>query len=112
MSFGLTRRQRQVFDFIRAKIEAHNVPPSYDEIKQAVGLKSKSSVARIIDELEERGAIRRLPGRSRSIEIVRQAMTVPSDLVDAIIRASIKTGRSREGVVREVVTLGLAALLR
>jgi hypothetical protein len=71
---GLTRKQAELFRFIKARIDATGVPPSFEEMKDAVNLRSKSGVARLIVGLEERGVIRRMPHRARAIEI---ASSVP-----------------------------------
>lgn len=71
---GMTPAQRDLLAFIASFIEAHDgVPPSFDEMKDALGLKSKSGIHRLILALEERGKIARLPNRARCIEIVRNA---------------------------------------
>jgi repressor LexA len=70
-TFGTTQKQRQLLDFLRAK--QGGVAPSYDEMKDALGLKSKSGVVRLVAALEERGLIRRLPFRKRSIVIAEAA---------------------------------------
>jgi len=65
---AMTARQKEVFDFIaKYTAEQGGVSPSFDEIKDYVGLRSKSGVHRIITALEERGLIRRLENRARSI---------------------------------------------
>ena len=67
----LTRKQMELLDFIRVRIEADGVPPSFDEMKEALDLKSKSGIHRLITALEERGFIRRLAHRARALEIVK-----------------------------------------
>ena len=67
---GLTSRQRDLFDFIRSYSTEHGVSPSYDEMWDAIGLASKSRVHDLVVALEERGFIRRLPNRVRSIAIL------------------------------------------
>jgi repressor LexA len=67
----LTRKQLELLDFIRIRMEADGVPPSFDEMKDALDLKSKSGIHRLITALEERGFIRRLPHRARALEIVK-----------------------------------------
>lgn len=67
---GLTAKQRELFDFIVRYADEHNrVTPSYDEMKDALGLVSKSGIHRLVTGLEERGHISRLPGYARSITI-------------------------------------------
>jgi len=61
----LTRKQHELFCFIQAKLEETGVSPSFEEMKEALDLKSKSGVHRLISALEERGFIRRLPNRAR-----------------------------------------------
>ena len=67
----LTRKQLELLDFIRVRMDVDGVPPSFDEMKDALGLKSKSGIHRLITALEERGFIRRLPHRARALEIVK-----------------------------------------
>ncbi|MCA3488662.1 MAG: transcriptional repressor LexA [Rhodobacter sp.] len=75
----LTRKQLELLDFIRVRMDAEGVPPSFDEMKEALDLRSKSGIHRLITALEERGFIRRLAHRARAIEIVRlpEAMERP-----------------------------------
>lgn len=67
----LTRKQLELLDFIRIRVESEGVPPSFDEMKDALDLKSKSGIHRLITALEERGFIRRLAHRARALEIVK-----------------------------------------
>ncbi len=67
----LTRKQLELLDFIRLRIDADGVSPSFDEMKDALDLKSKSGIHRLITALEERGFIRRLAHRARALEIVK-----------------------------------------
>ncbi len=75
----LTRKQLELLDFVRKRVEIDGVPPSFDEMKEALDLKSKSGIHRLITALEERGFIRRLAHRARAIEIVKlpEAMERP-----------------------------------
>lgn len=75
----LTRKQLELLDFIRQRIDADGVPPSFDEMKDALELKSKSGIHRLIIALEERGFIRRLAHRARALEILKlpEAMDRP-----------------------------------
>jgi repressor LexA len=75
----LTRKQLELLDFIRTRMDAEGVPPSFDEMKEALDLRSKSGIHRLITALEERGFIRRLAHRARAIEIVKlpEAMERP-----------------------------------
>src|SRR5918998_894473 len=67
----LTRKQHELLRFIHERLRETGVPPSFDEMKDALDLKSKSGIHRLITALEERGFIRRLPNRARALEVVR-----------------------------------------
>lgn len=67
----LTRKQHELLMFIHERMKESGVPPSFDEMKDALDLKSKSGIHRLITALEERGFIRRLPNRARAMEVVR-----------------------------------------
>lgn len=67
----LTKKQLQLLNFIHARTQVNGVSPSFDEMKEALDLKSKSGIHRLITALEERGFIRRLAHRARAIEILR-----------------------------------------
>ena len=69
----LTKKQRELLQFIQERLGETGISPSYDEMKEALGLKSKSGVHRLITGLEERGFIRRLPHRARALDIMRLA---------------------------------------
>ena len=75
----LTRKQLELLDFIRVRMDVDGVPPSFDEMKEALDLRSKSGIHRLITALEERGFIRRLAHRARAMEIVKlpEAMERP-----------------------------------
>ena len=75
----LTRKQLELLDFIKTRMDADGVPPSFDEMKEALDLRSKSGIHRLITALEERGFIRRLAHRARALEIVKlpEAMEKP-----------------------------------
>ena len=67
----LTRKQLDLLRFIQNRVQECGVPPSFDEMKDALDLKSKSGIHRLITALEERGFLRRLPNRARAIEVIR-----------------------------------------
>jgi repressor LexA len=67
----LTRKQHELLMFINQRLKEAGIPPSFDEMKDALDLRSKSGIHRLIKALEERGFIRRLPNRARAIEVVR-----------------------------------------
>jgi repressor LexA len=81
----LTRKQLELLRFIHERLKEAGVPPSFDEMKDALDLRSKSGIHRLISALEERGFIRRLPNRARAIEVIR--------LPDAVAHGV--SGRSR-----------------
>jgi repressor LexA len=68
----LTRKQLELLRFIHERLTETGVPPSFDEMKDALDLRSKSGIHRLITALEERGFIRRLPNRARAIEVIKQ----------------------------------------
>ena len=80
----LTRKQHELIRFIQARLEESGVSPSFEEMKEALDLKSKSGVHRLISALEERGFIRRLPNRARALEVLKQ----PEDVVTKAPRAA------------------------
>lgn len=67
----LTKKQHQLLLFIKERLDTVGVAPSFDEMKEALDLKSKSGIHRLISALEERGFIRRLPHRARALEILK-----------------------------------------
>jgi len=67
----LTRKQHELLTFINQRLAATGIAPSFDEMKDALNLRSKSGIHRLISGLEERGFIRRLPHRARALEVVR-----------------------------------------
>ncbi|WP_108661649.1 transcriptional repressor LexA [Acuticoccus kandeliae] len=67
----LTKKQYDLLMFIHQRMSATGVPPSFEEMKDALDLKSKSGIHRLITALEERGFIRRLPNRARALEVLR-----------------------------------------
>ena len=67
----LTRKQHDLICFINERLEGTGVSPSFEEMKDALDLKSKSGVHRLISALEERGFIRRLPNRARALEVMK-----------------------------------------
>ncbi|MGE3148125.1 MAG: transcriptional repressor LexA [Pseudorhodoplanes sp.] len=67
----LTRKQFELLRFVHDRLKETGVPPSFDEMKDALDLRSKSGIHRLITALEERGFIRRLPNRARAIEVIK-----------------------------------------
>jgi repressor LexA len=76
----LTRKQHELLMFIQERLKESGVPPSFDEMKDALDLRSKSGIHRLIKALEERGFIRRLPNRARAVEVIR----LPESAVTAV----------------------------
>lgn len=74
----LTKKQHELLMLINKRLHEDGVSPSFEEMKEAVGLKSKSGIHRLISALEERGFIRRLPNRARALEVLR----MPEDAGD------------------------------
>src|ERR1700722_7706365 len=83
----LTRKQKELLLLIRDRMAVDGVPPSFDEMKEALALRSKSGIHRLITGLEERGFIKRLAHRARALEIIR----LPEDIEPA--EASKNSGR-------------------
>jgi repressor LexA len=76
----LTAKQRELLMFIDARLKESGISPSFDEMREALDLKSKSGVHRLISALEERGFIRRLPNRARALEVVKSADARPANV--------------------------------
>ena len=76
----LTPKQKELLMFIHERVKESGVPPSFDEMKDALDLKSKSGIHRLITALEERGFIRRLPHRARALEILKLPESVSQGL--------------------------------
>ena len=72
----LTKKQLELLIFLEKKITYSAIPPSFEEMKSALNLKSKSGIHRLISALEERGFLRRLPHRARSIEILKSYKSI------------------------------------
>ena len=85
----LTKKQIQLLEFIQARMARDGVPPSFDEMKLALDLRSKSGIHRLVTALEERGFIRRLPNRARAIEVIKlpEASTGSTTLASRISSA-------------------------
>ncbi len=77
----LTRKQYELLIFIHDRLRETGVPPSFEEMKDALDLKSKSGIHRLITSLEERGFIRRLPHRARALEVLRLPESMNSSIV-------------------------------
>ncbi len=92
----LTRKQHELLMFIHERIKEHGVSPSFDEMKEALDLASKSGIHRLITALEERGFVRRLAHRARALEVVR----MPEQAAPPTPRGAVKpfTPRGQAGL--------------
>ncbi len=97
----LTRKQYELLRFINERLKESGVPPSFDEMKDALDLRSKSGIHRLITALEERGFIRRLPNRARAIEVIKLPETAQAGL-----------GNGRRGFTPSVIEGNLGRVTR
>src|ERR1700749_1507425 len=88
----LTRKQAELLRFIHERLKEAGVPPSFDEMKDALDLRSKSGIHRLITALEERGFIRRLPNRARAIEVIKLPESVSHGVAAARARGFTPSG--------------------
>ena len=79
----LTRKQLELLMFVHERLKETGIPPSFDEMKDALDLRSKSGIHRLIKALEERGFIKRLPNRARALEVIRLPENMQSSLAPA-----------------------------
>ncbi len=84
----LTQKQKDLLLLIDRKIKASGVPPSYDEMKDALGLASKSGIHRLITALEERGFLRRLPNKARALEVLKLPTAPAHSIIDTPVTAA------------------------
>ena len=91
----LTRKQLDLLDFIKKRMVRDGVPPSFDEMKEALDLRSKSGIHRLITALEERGFIRRLAHRARAIEIVKLPEALGGESDDGFAPRVIEGGAAK-----------------
>ena len=103
----LTRKQNELLMFINKRLNDDGVSPSFDEMKEALRLKSKSGIHRLITGLEERGFLRRLPHRARALQVLKlpEAAALPAPNVTPLLdsRRSMGMAESREGFVPQIV---------
>ena len=100
----LTRKQAELLRFIHERLKEAGVPPSFDEMKDALDLRSKSGIHRLITALEERGFIRRLPNRARAIEVIKLPESVAHGINSGAARARGFTPSVIEGNLGRVRT--------
>ena len=112
----LTAKQHELIRFIQQRLEDTGISPSFEEMKEALDLKSKSGVHRLISALEERGFIRRLPNRARALEVVKlpedavtgSGRTIPANTNDSAVPPSIAPVRaSTPAPANDVIELPL-----
>ena len=86
----LTRKQHDLLVFVNDRVRETGVPPSFDEMKDALDLRSKSGIHRLITALEERGFIRRLPNRARALEILKLPESIQGNRPAPVGRTGFK----------------------
>ena len=106
----LTVKQHELLLFINKRLNELGVSPSFDEMREALDLKSKSGVHRLISALEERGFIRRLPNRARALEVLRQPENVtasarPAPANDTVVQ--LTPPRARPEPANDIIELPL-----
>ncbi len=110
----LTRKQIDLLNFIHKRVQRDGVPPSFDEMKEALNLRSKSGIHRLITALEERGFIRRLAHRARALEIVKlpEILSGPASAQasggftpEVIEGDAARTSRPRDAMSLETATM-------
>ena len=94
----LTAKQHELLHFIQQKLDASGISPSFEEMKEALGLKSKSGIHRLISALEERGFLRRLPNRARALEVVK----LPETAKAASVRENVVPLRKSPPAMRPI----------
>jgi repressor LexA len=105
----LTAKQHELIRFIQQRLEETGISPSFEEMKEALDLKSKSGVHRLISALEERGFLRRLPNRARALEVIRQ----PEDTTPAarssvnVVAMPVASARPAPEPANDVIELPL-----
>ena len=117
-AYMLTRKQHELLAFLVASSQKSDVTPSFDEMREAVGLASKSGIHRLVSALEERGYIRRLANKARAIEILRTPSDIQMDITasnetDNVIRpafgspASVKNTKQADSSLGKTIDLPL-----
>ena len=91
----LTKKQHELLLMINQQLTEKGVSPSYDEMKDALELRSKSGIHRLIKALEERGFIRRLPFRARALEVLRMPPGTPHIPMAEMVETDPKTERKK-----------------
>ena len=101
----LTRKQNELLLFINKRLNEGGVSPSFDEMKEALRLKSKSGIHRLITGLEERGFLRRLPHRARALQVLKlpEAAAMPAPNVTPLLDSRRGMAEAREAFVPQIV---------
>ena len=108
----LTRKQRELLMFLEERISQSGVTPSFEEMKQKVGLKSKSGIHRLISALEDRGFIKKLPFKARAIEILKlpnikqRPLDKKTEIIDNQVVELPIVGRIAAGLPIEAIESG------
>ena len=92
----LTRKQYELLMFIHERIRETGIPPSFDEMKEALDLKSKSGIHRLITALEERGFLRRMEKRARALEVLK----LPDNMAETLRPATTSSQAQRAPAIR------------
>jgi repressor LexA len=93
----LTRKQYELLMFIHERVRESGIPPSFDEMKEALDLKSKSGIHRLITALEERGFLRRMEKRARALEVLKLPENMAETLRPATTRSQVQRSLGRHG---------------
>jgi SOS-response transcriptional repressor LexA len=109
MSFNLTRAQKELLDYIKDYFTENGIAPSFEEMKDACGLKSKSGIHRLVIALEERGKIIRLPNRARSIVPANDSLflRLPAELTSRLAFIAAHNRLSIAEVAARAIAYGL-----
>ena len=97
----LTKKQKELFDYLKNYISNNQISPSFEEMKEAVNLKSKSGIHRLITSLEQRGFIKRLKHRARAMEIIdkeNQKNNISIDSINIPLIGAIAAGEAIEAI--------------
>ena len=111
----LTKKQKNLLLFINKKLRSTGISPSYEEMKASLNLKSKSGIHRLINALEERGFVRRLPHKARALEVVKLPETASANDIYNSFSPSVIKGGLDESVLKnknnetEISVLGTIA---
>ncbi len=97
----LTKKQKELFDYLKEYISSNQISPSFEEMKEAVNLKSKSGIHRLITSLEQRGFIKRLKHRARAMEIIEKDSNIDKLNIESIsipLIGAIAAGEAIEAI--------------